>query len=253
VFSALSKGLRAFAEKDGRGYPDWAMRYVPVVRRIKPQLPDRARVLEVGANENGYARFAKTPVVAIDIAFDHLQAARASQSVAPVVADVGHLPFRDDAFDGYVCMDTFEHFKETERERAIAEMSRILTKAGCAAVGFPEGDGAEKAEARIRAAHHAYTGRTFRWLEEHCDVGLPDAAALIRFTEGLLTTSHRVTLSKNANLAIWAWMWRVLICGWPGRGNALFQALLRLSTPLLCRMHFGQCYRAIIWVEPRHE
>ena len=34
--SAIADTLRAFAEKDGRGYPDWASRYVPIARRLRP-------------------------------------------------------------------------------------------------------------------------------------------------------------------------------------------------------------------------
>ena len=59
--------MRAFAEKDGRGYPDWAMRYLPVVRRFGRRVFREHTVLEIGANENGIARFVETHVVAVDI------------------------------------------------------------------------------------------------------------------------------------------------------------------------------------------
>ncbi len=82
-------------------------------------------------------------------------------------------------------------------------------------------------------------------------MGLPSAVRLEEHFKSRLGDTHHVWRSKNANLLAWRWMWRVMLCGWPGRGNALFQAMLRLATPLISRWHPGRCYRSIIWIEPR--
>jgi SAM-dependent methyltransferase len=251
MFPDLMRSLRHYAEKDGRGYPDWAFRYLPILRRFRGRPWTSQRLLEVGANENGLARFTGAPVVAIDIAHAHLKAARATQNVLPVVADIGALPFADDLFDAVVCMDTYEHIPKPHRNAANSEILRVLRQDGVAAIGFPSGDDSSKAETRVRTAYHDLTGDTIRWLEEHVDMGLPDGAEVAEHLAGLAESRYDVERTGNATLWAWEWMWRILMCNWPGRGNALAQVALRWSVPILSRLHFGRCYRAMIWVAPK--
>ena len=251
MFDGLRCVLLGYAEKDGRGYPDWAMRYVPIVERLGARVRGGGRILEIGANENGLSRFARVRVIAADASLEHLKAARTSQDVIPVVCDMAALPFGNRCFSVCVCVDTFEHASGATRDLAAAEIVRVIRRDGAAVISVPAGAGALRAEAAIREAYRRYTGSTIKWLEEHLAQGLPDPAALAgRFTE-LTQDSHRVVQTKNGSLWVWRWMWRVLMCGWPGRGNAIFQAVLRGITPVLCRIHIGPCYRTVIWVEPK--
>jgi SAM-dependent methyltransferase len=246
----MGSWLRACAERDGRGYPDWAMRYLPIMRRFRGRPWSAQRLLEVGANENGLARFTGARVVAIDIAVAHLKAAREAQPVLPVVADIGALPFRNEAFDTVVCMDTYEHIPESTRPQANREILRVLAPTGRAAIGFPSGAPSAAAEARVRAAYAELTGGgTIRWLEEHVDMGLPDGTRLAEDLREAAGGSFTVTQTGNANLRVWEWMWHVLMCNWPGRGNAVAQVLLRGAVPVLSRLHLGVCYRAMLWIE----
>ena len=251
--ASLGERLRRYAEKDGRGYPDWAMRYVPIVRRLNRSDDALGRVLEIGANENGLSRFLGQRVVAVDIERGHLQAARSTQDVLPVVASIDRLPFRDKVFAVCASVDTFEHIPSRLRTQAVKEVARVMHHSGTAVVTFPSGPGAESSERAIREAYEQHCGGKLRWLEEHAENGLPDPGPIfIRFQRSLNDT-HCISLSKNANLRVWRWTWRVLMCGWPGWGNAVFQVLLRLMTPMLARVHVGACYRVMIWVEPREK
>ena len=38
MLESIGQRLRAYAEKDGRGYPDWAIRYVPIVKRLDDRI-----------------------------------------------------------------------------------------------------------------------------------------------------------------------------------------------------------------------
>lgn len=248
---ALGRRLRAYANKDGRGYPDWAMRYVPIVTRLSRNDLLRSLILEIGANENGLARFVSQRVVAVDVNIDHLRACRASQNVAPVCADIGALPFADDTFAVVAAVDTLEHLPADARENACAEIVRVLQPSGSAAVAFPAGEAARRAEASVREAYRAYTGETLKWFEEHDEVGLPNPEAIRRTFEERRDGAHRVAMTRNGTLWIWRWSWRVMMCGWPGFANAAFQAALRAVTPFLCRIHVGPCYRRVIWLEPK--
>lgn len=248
---SIGARLRAYAERDGRGYPDWALRYLPVLRGLGRRDWRTHRVLEIGANENGFARFTGARCIAIDIEREQLVAARSAQNVLPVVADIGALPFAAGQFDTIICMDTYEHIPEAHRHTANREIVRVLRPEGTAVIGFPSGEAAFAAETRIREAYRALTGDSIRWLEEHVAMGLPDADAVCRDLADAAGEERAVQTSGNASLWAWEWMWRVLMCQWPGRGNAVFQVLLRWSVPLLSRLHGGICYRVLLWVAPR--
>lgn len=258
MFSRVAAWLRGYANKDGRGYPDWAVRYAPVCRRLTERGACRGRILEIGANENGLARFLgeagnepQCPVMVADTSAESLEAARHSQRVAAVRADIAALPFADNVMDACVCMDTFEHLNPAQREAASREMVRVLKDDGTAVAGFPSGEGAHEAEAEIRRAYARRFGRTLVWLEEHDECALPDADETAERFRGLAGATHRVETEPNAPLWMWRMMWHILLCGWPGRGNAVFQAGLRLLTPLLCRVRWGVCYRSLVWLIPR--
>ena len=258
MFRGMAKWLRGYANKDGRGYPDWAVRYRPVCQRLVKLKACGGRILEIGANENGLARFLaeaakepQCPVIVADTSAESLGAARHSQRVAAVRADIAALPFGDGAMDTCVCMDTFEHLNPEQRHAASREIVRVLKKDGTALAGFPSGEGAREAEAEVRQAYAKRFGRTLAWFEEHDECALPDAMETAAQFERLAGVSHRVEVEPNAPLWMWRMMWHVLLCGWPGRGNAVFQAGLRLVTPLMCRVRWGVCYRSLVWLIPR--
>ena len=250
MLSRLGERLRAYAEKDGRGYPDWAIRYGPIVRRIRRMHGGLPPIVEIGANENGLERFARCGPIVLDISAAHLRAARAAQGVRAVLADISTLPFPSGSLRTVVCVDTFEHIPEEKRPAAACEIVRVLHEQGVAVITFPSGAAALEAEKAVRAAYAAYTGGTISWLEEHAQEGLPDPAGIEQAFQEACHGRFRVVRRRNASAGIWRWTWRVLMCGWPGRANSAAQAMLRFITPLLTRAHFGPCYRSEIWLEP---
>lgn len=252
MIGRVAKRLRAYAEKNGRGYPDWVMRYAPVVRRVRDRGPlDGKRILEIGANQNGFARFARVPIVAVDVEWEQILAFRETQAGCGVAADIAALPFRDHSVDLCVCIDTFEHLPPPIRLDAVEAIARVLSPRGVAVVGFPSGEAAARAEAAIRDAYYLHTRNHLRWLEEHKQYRLPCAADIAHAFEARLGATHTVTIVPNANVRVWMLVWKILLCGWPRHANSLAQVLLRWSAPALTRAHRGTCYRAMIWVEPR--
>lgn len=247
----IARMLRRYAGAKGRGYPDWAIRYVPIVRWLERSGLSGKRILEVGANENGLAQFAKTPVVALDIELEHLRAARSIGLVKPVCADIAALPFASGTFDVVVSVDTFEHINEESRNMAVEELLRIVGDKGRVVVAFPSGVDSARAEAFVNERCKSFSGQPVKWLEEHVEMGLPEGDQIADQIRRKLDAQQRVTVRKNANLRVWQWMWVILMGGWPGFGNAFFQAVLHFITPVLCYVHVGPCYRTILYVEPK--
>lgn len=191
-------------------------------------------------------------MIAVDIERSHLEACRNTQRITPVQADIAALPFRDDAFSVCVSVDTFEHLPESIRDDAVSEIGRVTDASGTIVVTFPSGEAAVDVERDVSARYRALTGNSIKWLEEHEDVGLPDPD-LIEGAFAEVAEGRRIECVANVPLWLWRWMWLVMICNWPGRGNGLAQALLRAMTPLLTRLRGGECYRTMIWVEPKED
>lgn len=60
---------------------------------------------------------------------------RLPANVVLEIADVVHLPFEDDFFDGLICNASFHHYQEPER--AVGEMRRVLKPGGYLILGDP--------------------------------------------------------------------------------------------------------------------
>jgi SAM-dependent methyltransferase len=246
----MMRWLRTWAEKDGRGYPDWAMRYVPLVRTITPLLKPDTRMVEIGTNANGLARFlpAGVRVYGANLDVGELRDACAAQPIVPFMADASALPLATEGAQICVCMDTLEHIPQDLRRRVVCELIRATSPDGLCVIAFPSGPAAMTAEARVRAAYRQLTGGDLRWVAEHQANGLPDADEVVQWAMEAAGNGRAVRLTWNTPTWLWVWSWRVLMCNWPGRGNAIAQALLRAITPLLCGGHLTKGYRAVLWV-----
>jgi SAM-dependent methyltransferase len=244
---SIAAQLRAYANKDGRGYPDWAMRYGPIARGLSASPAQR--VIEIGANEASFARFCNRKTILADLEFDAIATGKSYSSASGVVADATQLPFASYSADAVLCIDTLEHIPKQNRSAILGELLRVLKPMGIAVVSFPSGENAAAVEKAIRAEYMRVTAQHLRWLEEHAVEGLPGAEETVQML-AVHNPKRTCRVLPNANTGVWLFVWRILICGWPGRGNALAQALLRATTPILSRIHWGKCYRTMIWISP---
>jgi SAM-dependent methyltransferase len=101
---------------------DFEARIENAVRAFASSLPAGARVLDAGAGEGRHAGFfGNQRYTAVDLGIGDSQW---DYTGLDVVADLGALPFRDEAFDAALNIVTLEHLKEPAR--ALAEISRVL-------------------------------------------------------------------------------------------------------------------------------
>jgi len=111
------------------------------LRLLRHLKPDGKYFLDAGsgpiqyneylAYSNGYAYR-----VCVDLSIVALQQAR--QRIGThglfVVADVAHLPFRNDVFEGVVSLHTFHHLPLEEHQRAYRELYRVMGRNSTAVV-----------------------------------------------------------------------------------------------------------------------
>jgi ubiquinone/menaquinone biosynthesis C-methylase UbiE len=114
------------AEHDCPGpWHEAAREYLGVVRG--------RRVLEIGCGRGSFAREVSSRVPSLLVACDYsptavLMARDSAPQLAFVVADIQRLPFRQDAFDVVISLETIEHVPEPKR--GVAELGRVLTLGG---------------------------------------------------------------------------------------------------------------------------
>jgi glycosyltransferase involved in cell wall biosynthesis len=108
------------------------------------------------------------------------------------------LPFEDAAFDVAVAVDVLEHVPPAQRPNLIRELQRVSRQATivCCPVDTPE---VVEAERRFSAWAQAVSGRDIDFLEEHRELGLPDAGQVVSW----FSDPGSVVVADNAPLDDW--------------------------------------------------
>lgn len=140
---------------------NWAARYFPILRALKPQLSDTDSLLEVGSGSVGIGKFRRAPFVGCDISFSF----RPKAPMLPVVASATILPFEDRSFDGVVVSDVLEHVPPDQRIFVIREALRVARK--MAIFGFPSGRQAFEYDVKLAEAYDRSRQDRPAWLQEH--------------------------------------------------------------------------------------
>jgi hypothetical protein len=140
---------------------NWAARYFPILRVLKPQLSETDSLLEVGSGSIGIGKFYHAPFVGCDVNFLY----RPKAPMRPVVASATSLPFDDRSFDGVVVSDVLEHVTPNQRTFVIREALRVARK--IAIFGFPSGSKAFEYDLKLARVYDRSRQDRPVWLQEH--------------------------------------------------------------------------------------
>jgi|ERR1700686_1877888 SAM-dependent methyltransferase len=140
---------------------NWAARYFPILRALKPQFNEDDSMLEIGSGPVGIGKFHGAPFVGCDINF--LWPPQAP--MRPVVASATSLPFEDRSFDAVVASDVLEHVPPDCRMVVIQEALRVARK--IAVFGFPSGRTAFEYDLKLAETYDRSQQGRPEWLNEH--------------------------------------------------------------------------------------
>ena len=130
-------------------WPEGAIEFAVTTHALDKHLPHKSRVLDIGGGPGRYsiwlAQRGHTVVLAdlspamLDIARDKIAQAGVSSQIEDVlVCDACDLSrFGDESFDAVLCLGPFYHLPAAaDRERAAAELVRVLKRGGMAFIAF---------------------------------------------------------------------------------------------------------------------
>jgi SAM-dependent methyltransferase len=221
---------------------NWAARYFPILRVLKPELSQGDSLLEVGSGSVGIGKFHRAPFVGCDLNFPFPPRA----PMLPVLASASTLPFDDRSFDGVVVSDVLEHVPPDQRMAVIQEALRVARK--IAIFGFPSGRTALEYDARLAETYDRSRQDRPEWLQEHLlyqpfpTIDLFDElqpAWLVRSFDNENVVFHDWVMRREMN-RFGAYTFTLLLAGLP-----------RLVERLLQRADRAPYYRKIVVVQPR--
>lgn len=221
---------------------NWAARYFPILRVLKPQLSDTDSLLEIGSGSVGIGKFRRAPFVGCDIGFSF----RPKAPMLPVVASATNLPFDNGSFDAVVVSDVLEHVPPDQRMFVIREALRVVRKT--AIFGFPSGRQALEYDVKLAEAYDRSRQDRPAWLQEHMQYQPFPTKDLF----GELHHEWTVSSFDNENVVFHNWVMRQEM---HRLGVYCFRILLamapRLMEYLLQRADREPYYRKIVVVQRR--
>ncbi|MDW2876419.1 MULTISPECIES: glycosyltransferase [Bacillaceae] len=144
-------------------------KHVQLILNMLPQLKE-INILEVGANSHkNLERF--LPNIKITY-LDLVVPEYLKSNDAYIEGDATNMDFDDNSFDFIVALDVYEHIPLNRKEAFISELSRVSKLGFIIGAPFHTQD-VRETEIRLNSYYEVLYGQTYKWLDEHIEIGLP--------------------------------------------------------------------------------
>ena len=119
-----------------------------LIRKLVESVGAKAnKILDIGGRKSPYTRRLKGHITILDKVSDSggylgyteqfVEASKRDGSVEIVIGDAMDMPFPDNAFDLFLCIEVIEHIQEDDK--VVAEMARVLSPCSCGLITTPNG------------------------------------------------------------------------------------------------------------------
>jgi hypothetical protein len=170
-------------------------RYAGVIAGLNKMAPTgEVRLIEVASGGSGGMAWAlgrQDPGICLVDRSAELLADPRGRGALRVCADASRLPFRDNAFDAAVSLDTVEHLPRTVRPLFVEELKRVARLGVVITCPLKSADNsfqAEKPDRRLFEVIAKRNGVQPGWLQEHLQQGHPTREELLELLPGAQLT-----------------------------------------------------------------
>ncbi len=227
-----------------RWHPKVALRYLPIIKKIKQAGLINNSILEIGSGSLGIAPYLGKPVVGLDIDFSGPQ----TDLLTKVRGTVTKIPFKDKSFNVVLLVDVLEHLPFKDRQKAIEEVVRVCNN--LLVIATPEGKLSEEEDQYLANYYKQVFNKEFPFYKQHLKFGLPKKD-WINDTIKQITKKQKsnvlIEIEGNVNLSLH----RFLMKGWMTRNfiiDLIFRKFFLVFIPILRFINIEPTYRKIFYI-----
>lgn len=225
-------------------HPEGALRYLPVVDKIKHldrKLGRPASILEIGPGEWGVVPYLGRGVDGVD---PHIKKTR-TNDLCLLEGSAASLSAKDQSYDVVIAIDVLEHMSHNMRILACEEMVRVARH--LVVIAVPCNHAAARHDMQMDLLYQFWHKKHEPMMAEHAHFRLPESEEIRQMIIDCAKKLHRnATIREEKNLNIG--MRQFLIQWWilPWRWSYYFYLKGLLPIVLFRRfLNFGTCYRHI--------
>lgn len=227
-----------------RWHPKVALRYLPIIQKIKREDLYKQPILEIGSGSLGIAPYLGKKVTGVDIDFSGPQI----DLLTKVRGSAVKLPITNQSFKTVLMVDVLEHLPMKLRLRAIAESIRVTKD--LLIIATPCGNHAYEEDLYLSKYYEKVHGEQFPFYKEHIKYGLPTLQFMNATIRKVAEKSKRkITIEVEGNINLT--LHRFLMKGWMTRNfiiDVIFRKLFLLFIPVMRELNYEPTYRKIFYI-----
>lgn len=228
-----------------RQHPEAALRYLPIVSRLKKDKLENSKILEIGSGSLGIIPYIRRKIDGIDVDFTGPK----TDLLNAIYGNAWDLPFTKNAYEVTLSVDVLEHLGKNKREKAVYEMLRVAKK--LAIIVVPTGVDSQNQDRQLQAHWNKIFKQKNQFLEEHVEHGLPTVEeVLVDISKSLHKLKKRAKVKSYPNLNLQ--IRKLMMLSWITKNRFLYYFYMKgllPFVPIIRHLNFGKTYRHIFVIE----
>lgn len=221
-----------------------ALRYLPIVEKIRELKLENSNILEIGSGSLGITPYLGKRITGVDFNFTGPQ----TDLLTKVKSSANKIPFKDRSFNVVLMVDIIEHLPQNSRKNALNEAFRIAKK--LLVIAVPEGNLSIMEDELLSDYYRKTYQKDFSFFREHQKYKLP-AEDYVSDTIKELSVKYKRKLQirkiSNVNMRLH----QFLMKGWMTKNpliDIFFRKILIMLIPIFRKMNTEPTYRKIYFI-----